>query len=375
MKNERGAGEKPEPRKAAPKRAAPSRASPNGVAPSRASPNGAAPSRAAQRAAAPRWIFPKRAVLFFALLGTAAALHAQAGRWETFWALDAGIASNDILVEGVSLGLVLDPSISLTPRITIGSKNVINFSTDETMNIVALETQAYFRWNFLRLRNPERPTNIFAQGGVGLVAAYRGADVQMTRGSVLVDGTAGITIPVSSRWHIEPSVRVGYPFIAGVSVTAGRRFPLRLPSRIEYREIIRIPPPTEIVKRITIVQVEYVIFGPDISAYNDGIDADARALNDLVIGHTVEVLKENPNYVVRLEGHANPLTYTPAQFEDLVALSEERADEVAGLLKARGVPEEQIVVAAFGGARTAARDFDHRNMNRRVELIIKEIAE
>jgi len=314
--------------------------------------------------------------MFLALLAFAGGLRAHASGWEPYWALDAGIVSSDILIEGMSFGLALDPRISLSPGIMIGSKNIINFSSDAEINIVSLETQAYLRWNFLRRGTAERPFNTFVQGGVGLLAAYRGSDVQMTRGSVLADVTAGITIPLSDRWHIEPSLRVGYPFIAGASLTAGIKFPLKRPqSRIEYVEVVRMPPPVEIVRKIAISEVEYIIFGPDISRYNDGIDADARALNDLIIGHVVEVLTENSNYVVRLEGHANPLTLTPSEVADLVTLSEARSDEVAMQLRARGVAEDQIVVAAFGGARIAAREFDHRNMNRRVELIIKRIAD
>jgi len=321
---------------------------------------------------------PRCALMLFAFLAVsvfADRLHAWENNWEPYWSLNAGIASNDILIRGMSFGLVLDPRITISPRLMIGSKNVINYSTDETTDIVALETQAYLRWNFLRRGTVERPLNMFVQGGIGLVAAYRGDDVRMTRGSVLGDVTAGITIPLNDRWHIEPSVRGGYPFIAGASLTAGVRFPLRQRTRTEYVEIIRTLPPVEIVRKIMISQVEYIIFGPDISTYNDGIDEDARALNDLIIGYTVDILIANPSYIVRLEGHANPLTYTPSEFEGLVALSEERANEVADLLRSRGVPGEQIVVAAFGGARLAAREFDHRNMNRRVEMIIKEITD
>jgi len=315
-------------------------------------------------------------LMFLAFTAFAGGLPAQADNWEPYWALDGGIVSTGILIDGISVGVGLDPSISISPDITIGSKNIINFSTDPEINIVSLETQAYLRWNFLRRGTAARPTNTFVQGGLGLVAAYRGSDVQMTRGSVMADMTAGITIPLTDRWHVEPSVRVGYPFIVGASLTAGIKFPLKkLQSGIRYVEVIKMPPPVEVVQKITISEVEYIIFGPDISRYNDGIDADAMALNDLIIGHTVEVLRDNPNSVVRLEGHANPLTYTPSQVAELVTLSEERSNEVARQLRLRGVAEDQIVVAAFGGARIAAREFDHRNMNRRVELIIKHVAD
>jgi len=314
--------------------------------------------------------------MFLALLAVAGSFSAHADRWDRYWSLDIGVASSDILIQGVSFGLVLDPRVAITPAISIGSRNVFNFSTDETTNIVALETLAYIRWNFLRWGTPERPFNAFAQTGAGLIAAYRGDSPRMTRGSVLADVTAGANIPLGERWHVEPALRVGYPIIMGATLTAGIRFPIRERTRTEISEVIRTIPPVEIVRRIAIAQSEFIIFGPDISAFNYGIDEDAIALNDLIINYTAETLRENPRYVVRIEGHANPLTYTPSQVAALVALSEERANEVAAILRNMGVPDEQIAVAAsHGGTRIAARDFDHRNMNRRVELLIKEIIE
>ena len=330
---------------------------------------------------------PRRLALFLALMALAGGLPAQD------WSLDFGLASSNILVDGVSFGLVLDPRVSISPRLMIGSKNQINFSPEgEEAMIVAMETQAYLRWNFLRFGS-NRINNVFLQGGVGLMAAYKGNDVQMTRGSVLADGTLGINIPISDRWHIEPSVRAGYPFIAGASITAGRRFAIRQPARtsIEYIEIIRqlppveiireLPPveiirelpPIEIVRRIIISQVEYILFGPDIGVYNIGVDFDAMALNDLVINTVANNLNENPDLFVRIEGHANPVTLVPEEIEELKVLSETRANEVARLLRERGVPEEQLVVIGHGGNRTLASDHDHWNVNRRVELIIKQI--
>jgi len=334
--------------------------------------SGKSPKRAKLKKSPPWGI---RLLIAVALLTFANGLHAQTDSgWNlSYWSLDAGVASSDILVEGLSFGLVFDPKISLSPRFMIGSRNVINFSND---NIVALETQAYFRWNFLRLESTDRITNIFLQGGVGLIAAYRGADVRNTRGSVLADATLGVNIPIFDRWHIEPSVRVGYPFIAGAVLTAGIRFPLRQNRTIEYVEVIRTPPPREVIRTIMITLVEYILFGGDTPVFNEGIDADARALNELVIDNVAKVLNENPDFVVRIEGHANPVTRVPEEIQELLTLSEARANEVAGLLKARGVDEEQIVIIAYGGTRILATDHDHWNINRRVEMmVIKGTAE
>ena len=314
--------------------------------------------------------FGARPLVALAFLTFAGVLHANTNAntgITPYWALSGGLASNDILVEGMSFGLVLDPRVTLSPAFMVGSKNVINFSNDD---IVALESQAYLRWNFLRPGKGERQANVFVQGGLGLLAAYRGSDVRRTRGSVLADLTAGITIPLSDRWHIEPSIRGGFPFIAGASVTAGVKFPLRQLTRTEFVEVVRTPPPVEIARTSFIAMVEYILFGPDIHAFNVGVDADARGLNDLVVAAVARTLMENPDFVVRVEGHANPVDHDAAEIEVLYALSLRRANEVAGLLRARGVRDEQIAVAASGGTRVLANDHDHWNINRRVELMV-----
>jgi len=289
-------------------------------------------------------------------------------RWELpggdYWSLDAGFGMTNILVEGQSFQFILDPKLWLSPLLMAGSKVGVNYSTDK---ILTFEGQAYLRWNFLRFGPPEKTVNIFAQTGVGLLAAYRGAatpfsDVTMTRGSLLFDAAAGVTIPLTSRWHIEPVVRGGYPHIAGVGLTAGYKFPL-------YQQF----PSTAIIKRIMITAVEYILFGPDIGKYNVGIDHDAEGLNELVLNNIAQTLKENPHFQVRIEGHANPVTNNPDEAGRLMTLSSIRAREVAAQLKAKGVNEGQMVIIAFGGTRTVTSEHDIWNRNRRVELIVMQV--
>ena len=184
----------------------------------------------------------------------------------------------------------------------------------------------------------------------------------MTRGSLLFDAAVGVTIPLTSRWHIEPVVRGGYPHIAGVGLTAGYKFPL-------YQQF----PSTAIIKRIMITAVEYILFGPDIGKYNVGIDHDAEGLNELVLNNIAQTLKENPHFQVRIEGHANPVTNNPDEAGRLMTLSSIRAREVAAQLKAKGVNEGQMVIIAFGGTRTVTSEHDIWNRNRRVELIVMQV--
>ena len=153
--------------------------------------------------------------------------------------------------------------------------------------------------------------------------------------------------------------------------------------RIEYVEVpVEVPvyvdvtrplPADEILRRIMIPSVEYIMFGPDIGVYNEGISNDAEGLNELALNHSAQILRENPSFLARIEGHANPVTNDPNEADELMALSSMRANQVAQQLRVRGVREEQMVIIAFGGTRTITSDHDIRNRNRRVELTIIQI--
>ena len=315
-----------------------------------------------------------------------------------FWSLNFGIGASSLLVRGQSYQAIIDPKLWLSPSLMVGAKAGINYSFESNSSnstlgdILTFEGQVYARWNFLRFGLRENPFNVFVQGGLGLISAYRGIvnpvdEVTQTRGSIMLDAAIGVTIPITPRWHIEPSIRGGYPHLWGISVTAGYKFPLPKNTttvvdnyintytniggtRTEYVEILRMMPANEIVKRIMIAAVEFVLFGPDIGRYNIGIDADARQLNELVMNQTAHVLLNNPNTIVRIEGHVNPYTINHYEVDELNVLSLIRANSVADELRRRGVPDEQMVVIAFGGSRTVTNEFDLRNRNRRVELII-----
>jgi outer membrane protein OmpA-like peptidoglycan-associated protein len=285
-----------------------------------------------------------------------------------YWSLDAGFGTADILVKGLSYQFIVDPKLSLSPPLMLGNKFCVNYSTDE---ILAFEGQIYLRWNFLRWGGLEKPVNIFLQGGIGMLAMYRGtdspfSDMTKNRGSLMVDAAAGVTIPLTSSWHIEPQVRAGYPHIAGVGITAGYKFPLSRKTKYE-----KIPSSSEIIKHIIISSVDSIMFGPDTEQYNVNIGQDARELNETVLNSIEKTLKENPDFLVRIEGHANPVTNDPAEADSLMRLSRMRADTIAGKLKEKGVTEEQMVIVAFGGTKTITNDT--RNMNRRVELMIIQV--
>ena len=278
-----------------------------------------------------------------------------------YWSLDAGYGTADILVKGMSHQFIVDPKIWLSPRFMVGNKFGVNYSTDK---ILAFEDQLYLRWNFLRPGHRENPVNIFLQGGIGMLAMYRGTDtlfgdIKNNRGSLMFDMAAGATIPLNSRWHIEPSIHGGYPHIMGVSITAGYRFPF--PQKAKYGNL-------EIIKRISIAGVDSIMFGPNTEQYNVDIDQEVQARNETALNSIAKTLKDNPGFRVRIEGHANPVTNDSAEASRLITLSIMRADTVAERLKAKGVTEEQMVITGFGGAKVISNDT--WNINRRVELIV-----
>lgn len=346
---------------------------------------------------------PKKTIFlltaFFFLTGLSYAQNQAEFPAGDFWSLDGGFGMSDLLVKGMSYQFIVDPKLWLSPPLMVGSKMGMNISkeketsTNINSNILTFEGQVYLRWNFLRLGKIEKQTNIFAQGGLGLIAAYRGSDrplddVTKTRGSLLFDVAAGATIPLTTRWHIEPQIRAGYPHLFGASLTAGYKFPLPQKTKYlgtpgkteyiektEYVEVIRTLPPEEIIKRIMISAVEYILFAGDIGRYNVGIDRDAQGLNELVLNTTAKSLMDNPLLRVRVEGHANPVTTDPNEADELMVLSAMRANNVAQQLRMRGVSDEQMVIISFGGTRTVTSDHDIWNRNRRVELILIQIDE
>jgi outer membrane protein OmpA-like peptidoglycan-associated protein len=301
-------------------------------------------------------------MVFFTFIG---GLHAQtAFPGKDYWSMDTGFGMTGFLVEGRSYQAVIDPKIWLSQPLMLGNKVSVNYSTDE---ILSFESQLYLRWNFLHLGETEKKAEVFVQGGLGALAAYRGSrenpfdNVTNNRGSVMFDAAVGVTIPITSRWHIEPLIRGGYPHIAGFSITAGYKFPFK-ERHITTKE--------EIIRQITVASVDFVMFGPDSAQYNYSVDRDAQGLNEMVINHVAQMLTEHPDYRVRIEGHANPVTNDPSEYEKLMTLSGLRANTIANRLAVKGVTREQMVIVAHGGTRLITTDYDIRNRNRRVELIV-----
>jgi len=296
-----------------------------------------------------------------------------------YWSFDAGFGMTDILVKGLSYQFIVDPKIWISPPLMVGSRIGVNYSTDKVFSI---ENQIYLRWNFLRPSScSEKTVNIFVQGGVGVLASYKGdellfSDATNSRGSFMLDAATGITIPLTSIWHIEPAVHGGYPHIIGFSITTGGKIPFR-PDRTDRTDMIyrinktdKTDGTNKAEQNKCVSSVKLIMFGADTGKYNAGINRDTQKQNELILNDVAKMLEKNPNYRVKIDGHANPVTNKPDEANRLMTLSKTRADTVAEQLKARGVKEKQIVITAFGCTKPVTSNKSSWNKNRRVELIV-----
>ena len=152
----------------------------------------------------------------------------------------------------------------------------------------------------------------------------------------------------------------------------------------QIKYIIQQQPPEILLQSIKIIDIEYIIFAGDSSVYNGppgtsggtSLTTQLMSSNDSIVNATVKTLSENPNSLVLLHGHANPVTGTQVEADELAILSLDRANAVAAK-----ITEESPVALdltgrmdtkgyASGGTIASTSNAD---LNRRVEVIIFEI--
>ncbi|MDR1306058.1 MAG: hypothetical protein LBK74_00605 [Treponema sp.] len=73
---------------------------------------------------------------------------------------------------------------------------------------------------------PRNNAGFFVQvdAGTALFALDGAFTVDAGAGRISAGLSAGWRFPLGTRWYVEPSVRAGYPYIAGADVSAGFRF-------------------------------------------------------------------------------------------------------------------------------------------------------
>jgi peptidoglycan-associated lipoprotein len=97
---------------------------------------------------------------------------------------------------------------------------------------------------------------------------------------------------------------------------------------------------------------------------------DLSEENKLVVLAHAKKLLENPKMKVRIEGHADER----GSREYNIGLSERRAKAASRLMAMKGVPEEQVVIVAYGKEKPQALGHDEASweMNRRDEIVYEK---
>ena len=107
----------------------------------------------------------------------------------------------------------------------------------------------------------------------------------------------------------------------------------------------------------------------------DGLSEEQMKANTETLDEVAEQIVGHPGSKVTVEGYANNISGTAKEDkEELIPLSQERADFIVGELVARGIAADTLTALGKGGANPIASRKDRANWwkNRRIEFTIKK---
>jgi hypothetical protein len=148
--------------------------------------------------------------------------------------------------------------------------------------------------------------------------------------------------------------------------------------------IIQQLPPEIWLQSISIVDIEYIIFSGDATAYNGNsptpggtnLTTQEKATNDEIVNAMAGALR-NTDYMLILHGHANPTNPNdPNEASQLMQISLDRANSVKARLESvytGGEPlTNRITTKGYGGERnvSVSGSSAYSSLNRRVEAIL-----
>jgi len=192
--------------------------------------------------------------------------------------------------------------------------------------------------------------------------------------------------PVMKKWWVEEEPDYNY-----VAILKNIPIPeVTYETIIQEVEVWQHIPPTEVLQSIEIIGIDYVIFSGDSREYNGdsptgGTDltASEKNYNTSIIEGVATMLKDNPDYLVLLHGHANPTTFTDGETVELTQLSKDRADAVAAELNTEyekpsvanePLDQSRVQKSGYGGEKTLfGSNSPYTPLNRRVEVILFRI--
>ena len=106
-------------------------------------------------------------------------------------------------------------------ELAIGLKTA--WFTGDSGEITTLEINILLRWNILGSNSSSGP---FIQVGAGpvLFTQYENMSIPADLGSISAGASFGWRLPYGPNWFIEPTLRIGFPFILGAGISGGYRF-------------------------------------------------------------------------------------------------------------------------------------------------------
>ena len=158
----------------------------------------------------------------------------------------------------------------------------------------------------------------------------------------------------------------------------------------QIKYIIQQQPPKVILETIDIIDIEYIIFAGNATAYNGShatgantdLTAQEKNSNDATIAAMAQSLKDHPDYLMILHGHANPTSSSQSEVEDLMTISKARADAVNAVLETKFSQiggdtsgwDTRVSAKGYGGEKNlTVTDSSYAGLNRRVEMIMVRI--
>lgn len=122
------------------------------------------------------------------------------------------------------------------------------------------------------------------------------------------------------------------------------------------------------------IVVNTISFDPDKETF-DSLSEEQNKSNSETLDEVAEQIKSHPGANVIIEGYANNVSNTEKEnTEELVPLSQKRAEVIVALLEQRGIEKGTLTAKGMGGANPLAEWNDKANWwkNRRVEFVIKQ---
>jgi hypothetical protein len=158
----------------------------------------------------------------------------------------------------------------------------------------------------------------------------------------------------------------------------------------QIRYIINQQPPQIILQTIQIIDIEYIIFAGNADQYNGphgagaatDLSAQEKSSNDASVSDMALALKDHPDYLIMLHGHANPTNFTDGEIGELKKLSEDRAKSVEAELRTRfktindglDIEDTRVSVSGYGGEKNLfGSNSVYAGLNRRVEMILVRV--